>query len=147
MSNKEFKTAGEILCDYVPMGSTENGRDCWAQEQVLGVAKEYASQFQSKPSENISVDVEQLRIDFRHKLEKWLVDDSEGNADDIFNMLLPHLTNTSGSDAVEVIKSLMNELEGCMECMIDRGITDIDTDGYKDYEKSMNKAKQFLKIA
>lgn len=44
------------------------------------------------------VDIERLKIDFKHKLEKWLVDDKEGNADDIFNMLLPHLTNKSICD-------------------------------------------------
>lgn len=42
------KKAGEILCDYVPMGSTDNGRDCWAQEQVLGAMEEYAKQFKTK---------------------------------------------------------------------------------------------------
>lgn len=42
-----MKKAGEILCDYVPMGSTENGRDCWAQEQVLGAMEEYAKQFKT----------------------------------------------------------------------------------------------------
>lgn len=42
-----MKKAGEILCDYVPMGSTENGRECWAQEQVLGAMVEYAKQFKT----------------------------------------------------------------------------------------------------
>lgn len=42
-----MKKAGQILCDYVPMGSTDNGRDCWAQEQVLGAMEEYAKQFKT----------------------------------------------------------------------------------------------------
>lgn len=48
-----MKTAGEILCDYIPIGTTDNGRDCWAQEQVLAAMEEYAKQFRKQEDKKV----------------------------------------------------------------------------------------------